>query len=121
MLELVTCSLKEQLMLGLNCKKRAAKAILPWSCWGKGAPPALMFLQPEAVLQTHPSKEETRSKSREGDLEGPASQWMQTWGTAEGKLLGSAVFSSQTCSDRPGDRSQNSSWHHARRPASHGQ
>lgn len=73
-LELVSCSLKAQSMLGLNCKKRAAKAILPWSCWGKGAPPALMFLQPEIVLQTHPRKEETRSKSREGDQEGPASQ-----------------------------------------------
>lgn len=52
-------------MLSLNCKKGAAKAILPQSCWGEGTAPVPMFLQPAAVLQNHPRKEETRAKGRE--------------------------------------------------------
>lgn len=80
-----------------------------------------MFLQPAAVLQNHPRKEETRAKGREGGQEGPASHQMQTQGTTGGKhtaLLGFAMSSSQICSHRPDDRSQHSSQHHAQRPAS---
>ena len=108
-------------MLGLNCKKGAAKAILPGSCWSERAPTAPTFLQPEAVLQNRPRKEETRAKGREGGQEGSASHQMRTQGTAGGKhtaLLQFAASSSQTCSDRPSDRSQHSSWHQAQRPAS---
>lgn len=41
------------MVLGLNCMKGAAKAVLPSSCWGEGVSPAPMLLQPEAVLQNH--------------------------------------------------------------------
>lgn len=108
-------------MLSLNCRKGAAKAILPQSCWGEGTAPVPMFLQPAAVLQNHPRKEETRAKGREGGQEGPASHQIQTQGTTRGKhtaLLGFTMSSSQICSHRPDDRSQHSSQHHARTPAS---
>lgn len=42
--------------------QRGCKAILHQSCWSEGALLVLMFLQPEAVLQNHPVKKETRAK-----------------------------------------------------------
>lgn len=55
-------------MLGLHCKRGAAKAILLLE---QGAPPASTFLHPAAVLQNHPRMEETRAKGREEGQEGP--------------------------------------------------
>ena len=84
-LELVTCKSARAVSgdlaaLDLNCEKAAAKALLPRSCWGEGAPPAPTFPQPEAVLQNRPRKEETRAKSRQGGQQGPVSRRTPTRG-----------------------------------------
>lgn len=62
---------------------------------------ALVFLQPEALLQNHPRMEETEAKEREGGQEGPASPRAHTGGTAEGKRA-AVLGSPQTCSDTLG-------------------
>lgn len=63
MLELVTCKLGRAVRDGSLLQERGCKAILHQSCWSsEGALPSLMFLQPEAVLQNHPRKKETRTK-----------------------------------------------------------
>lgn len=62
MLELVTCKLFRAARDGSLLQEKGCKAILHQSCWREGALPVLMFLQPEAVLQNHPRKKETRAK-----------------------------------------------------------
>lgn len=62
MLELVTCKSERAARDESLLQERGCKAILHQSCRSEGALPILMFLQPEAVLQNHPRKKETRTK-----------------------------------------------------------
>lgn len=54
--KLVTCTLERAARGGSLLQERGCKATLHQSCWGEGALPVVMFLQPEAVLQHHPRK-----------------------------------------------------------------